>query len=567
MKRILAIVLALVMVFALFACGKKDADSGSTNNPSSSGSTNKPADSGTTASPAPSGTGNVQDVIAGSDDEVHPSDTATLKIAFNSEPGGLTQVAYPFAATMTAGYIFAECLVDWDSDINGIVPKLATEWEWIDDTTLRMKLREDVTSIAGDPFTASDVLFTLKINSETAALASYYNIFDIENCKAVDDYTVDLALNNPYPFLVTELAHKAYTMAVEKTWNDIGGTDAAYDDPSALTGPYKLVKWDAGQCVYAERREDYWGRMPYYKYMEIWTVTDPTTRTMGVEAGDYDVSFKPAVSAVSGADGKTLKGWFVPAAGRICNFCMNSDKDPLNIKEVRQAIAMAIDYESLLKLCFDGQGVLSDSALFSPFNTEYYTPPTEGKENYIHYDLEAAKAKLVEAGYADGFTINCKYRVSEQQTATQAEMLRNMLEKVGITLELKQMESAAWMADMRLGDFDTTISVGGNPNAKRNFNFVDSVRVTHNAASGNAGTRWMPEGFEDVIDRCLYTVDATERKAAFTELNDILREYVPQVLLYCPYSAELTSADIAHVGLDIMGTIDFCTIYPADYVG
>ena len=167
MKRALAVVLALVMVFALFAaCGEKKAAETKTD-------TQTPAQTQTptqtpTQSTDKSGAGQTatgtstttQTIDLSNVEKLHPSDDAVLNIATNQEPEALTQPGHAYSAGMLAAQFFFEQLLKWDSDTNSPGPWLATEWEWTDDLTLELKLRDDVTSIAGDPFTANDVVFT-----------------------------------------------------------------------------------------------------------------------------------------------------------------------------------------------------------------------------------------------------------------------------------------------------------------------------------------------------------------------------------------------------------------------
>ena len=565
MKKTLALVLALLMALSLFAaCGKKEtAESAKDSKPQTAAAfTNN-----TAALEASS----VEDTILGTQQEavdtskVHPSDDATLKVAWNFEPGGLTQPGHAFSSNMNPSYIFGQCLLKWDGAANDVAPQIATSWEWIDDLTLRLHLRDDVTSIAGDPFTAKDVIFTWNWCNDTPSLASYYGIFDYEKTKAIDDYTVDIALLEPYPFLTIDLAHTAYIVACEESAKRIG-LDKTDRDPSAQTGPYKLVKWDEGQCVYCERRDDYWDPLPYYKYVELWTVSDTNTRCMGVEAGDYDIAMNPSTTATLAAETSTkATGWFVAGAGAIANFVFNSDLEPLNIKEARQAVALAINYEAQLQIALSGKGILTSNALCSPYNT-YYTEPSDPEKNFMRYDPELAKQKLVEAGYPNGFTINCKYRTAEAMTVASAEMLVNQLGEVGITLQLVPQESAAWYADMRAGDWNTHLSVGGNPNPKRNITTIDGTRIDHNAATGSAGKNWAPEGTVELIDRCLQTVDDEKRMEAFRELNDVCCEYVPMVILYCPWKTALTSSEIVGFNVTSMGAVDVCSVYPQEYI-
>ena len=576
MKRALAVVLALVMVLALFAaCGEKKAAETKTDTQTPAQTqtpTQTPTQStdksgaGQTATGTSTTTQSVVDLTTV--EQLHPSDDAVLNVATNQEPGALTMPGHAYGADMLAAQFFFEQLLKWDSDTNSPGPWLATEWEWTDDLTLKLKLREDVTSIAGDPFTANDVIFTWNLNNETTALASYYGFFDYENTKALDDYTVQLALKKPYPFLLIDLTNIAYDIAVEKSYK---ATADPNEDPKSGTGPYKLVEWHHGVYVEVERRDDYYGDMPYYKYINFYTVTDSATRVMGVEAGDYNMCTKPTTSqALACKDNPNLKVWSVAGPGSCESFVMNSDHEPLNSKEARQAIALAIDYDSIVQIACSGQGETTDS-LFAKFHP-YYCAPSEGAPNYIRYDPDLAKEKLKEGGFPDGFTVNLKYRTSDDTTVKSAESIQYMLREVGITVELIPQDSAVWYADMRAGDWDIHMAIGGNPNPKRNINTLDGHRVTHQANTGTTGQQWqleVPGGYEYVeglIDGCMTTIDEAKSREYFQELQDLVREYVPMLVICVPYSLTITTADIINFGRDSMGSELLVSTYTQEYI-
>ena len=574
MKKTLALILAFIMIFALFVgCSKKDdtkTDTGKTDTTAGTSTTSsKPSTSGTQINAVGQTLEETKVGTSGEDItkvEVHPSDTAKLRICFDAEALGMTPPGQPFAKAYNQAHIFSDCLVKWDSNLNDIVPNVAKSWEWIDDLTLRMYLEENVKSLAGDPFTASDVVFTFQLGYDLPANSQYFSMFDMEKTKAVDDYTVDLCLKAPYPYLVLDLSnYGAYALLVEKTYNDIGGADGAKEDPSAMTGPYKFVKWEPGVCVYAERNEDYWGIKPYYKYIEEYTVVDYNTRAMGVEAGDYDMDPQAnSTEIIASENNPKVKGWSLNSVGSYTSFMLNSDTEPLNVKECRQAISLAIDREALLKVVLNGLGTVTDS-VYGPFHPAYQPWSGKGENNY-RYDLEAAKKKLIDGGYPDGFAINCKYR-SSADVSKSVEMIHGMLGQIGIDLQLMQQESATWYADMRSGDWNTHCASGGNPNPKRLMTSVNPTS-THNAATGCSGANWDETGtVPELITKCLTTVDETQRNTYLAEFQDICREYVPMVILFNKATYVLANPDVAFVGTDVMGTIEYASPYAADYLG
>ena len=575
MKRIIAVCLLIVMCLALFAaCGKKDDTKTDTSKPASSGTT-APASTGTTKPPA---SNDAKDVTVGTETvdlskeelTVHPSDDATMKFALNTEIGYLNQVGHSFGAAGTGTLFFNECLFRWNSDSCEVEPFIATGYEWIADVTMRVTLRDDVTSIAGDPFTADDVIFSWQWGAETAALTQYFNFFDMEKTKAVDKYTVDFVVKTPYPFLILDLCHGVYAVAVEKSVNDLGGKEAAAMQPNSATGPYKMTKLDeVAQVCYAERRDDYWGIAPYYKHLEIHSVPDANTRAMGVEAGDFTFAMNPSAASVDAADGKSSKAWYIAGAGRFANLALNSDHEPLNVKEVRQAMGLTINYEAMVAIAGAGHGLISDASFSSPLNTFSYTPVSDPDKCFIgKTDVERAKQLLKDAGYADGFTIDCYYKSNDAVISNCAALAQNQLGQVGITLDLQPVDSATFSSITRTSDWDTHMSINGNPNPKRTITPFD-VRLDASKATGWFGASWAPADIDvgAIIDRCMQTVDDDKRMEAFKEMNDLTREYVPQIVMFCPYITFLTSPDIVNVPVGSQGGPECCRIFPQAYLG
>ena len=567
MKRLFAVMLLAVMVLSLFVgCGKKAAEEtkpASTGN-AGSGASSTPSSvvSGTKADAATGTSGLTEAQVA--ELEVHPSDDAVLRIAGAQEQESWQQLQMGFASknvSVGMGLLY-DTLIGWDSNTSSLTPSIATSWEWVNDTTLRLHLRDDVNSINGDPFTASDLLWGIKQTLDVVKLDTYYkNIFDVDKCKVVDDYTFDLAVQKPYPFLTIDLAHKAYLVNVEKSAEAAGGIEATKDNPISGTGPYKLVDYKPGQYAFFERRDNYWGQMPYYKRVEYYYVPDATTRAMGLEAGDYDF-----VEKVSNASAERLEGdpnYTVIYTKDDSNIllCINSDHEPLNIKEVRQALALSINYQALIQVAAYGHAVGIDG-LVTPMN-EYYTEPDPSKPQYIgNYDVAAAKQKLIDAGYPDGFTIDIHYRTSDSKWVDTVNILIKNFADIGVTLVPVQCETAVYYTDSTTGNFDTLVYTSNNPNPRRICNNIDP-----RTSQQTSGSQWIPDGTLDLIDRAVVEIDEAKRHEMFTELNNIVREYVPLISLFAPQTPWIMIGEIKNYMTDSFGNPEIESIYPDSYLG
>ncbi len=537
MKRTLAIILALMMVAAIFVgCGKKDAK-------------DTAAGGGQTAT----------DTAA----EVHPSDK-TLNVAITGEPTCWNQLCMAVQSANVAlqSDQLYDRLVGYDINTGTILPNLATSWEWQDNKTLRVTLREDVTSINGDPFSAEDVVFTIQTGCAETARATYYSsLFDLENTKVVDKYVVDIAVKDPYPFLPLDLAHNAYQMSVKASVEAAGGLEATKTNPICGTGPYKLVKWDEGTSATFERREDYWGKMPYYKTLNYYFVGDANARAMGLEAGDYDIVTKPSFSACDSLGSEEdFKVEYRPNEAVVI-FPLNTDREPLNVKEVRQAIALAINYEAILDIAIAGNGEITDSP-YSKYNMGY-SPVDSSKPNYLGiYDPEAAKEKLKEAGYPNGFHFEITYRGNDSTWVKAAEIVQNNLKAIGIDAVLNQIESAVFYTISETGAFDSLIWTQSNPNPKRLIQIVDDRYSQCNTEAG-----WIKQEYMDLFDKAITEPDDTIRNGYFKEINDILRDECCCIPLLHQYNATLMNSKIVNFEVDSYGSFTIESLYEADYLG
>ncbi len=569
MKRIFAAFLALAMVFSLLAaCGKKDgAVDKSVDTPNQPTDTQSQTGDVTSNSPKPIAEVRPYSVDELRKMEVHPSDDATLTYAYASPFYSVTQMGHQSDASCFGG-LFFETLVSWDTINNQIAPNHAKSWEWTGDTVLRLHLEEGVTSIMGDPFTASDVLYSFEYQFNCGLLKAYYGVIDFENSRVVDDYTIDIALKNPYPFFVLDMCAAYFTVMVKASAEKIGDQSALDWDPGCGTGPYKLVETNKSTFIKAERRDDYWSALPYYKYMVFNAVTDATTRVFGLEAGDFmatnNVSYAQADAALTN-DNITV--WADALPGGCYNFYMNSALEVFQKKEVRQAIALAINYETIASIVFADMASVSDSVI-APLASDHYIAPDDASKNCIRFDLDEAKRLMISAGYANGFEIKLTYRGIDVSSIKICEMLQNMLAQINITVTLEPVEGAVYSTIVKGGTYETAVGVGANPNPKTNIQQIDP-RVPYSSVPCSAGQYWYDGNMEELysmLDACLFTVDEGARLEAWDKMHALSREYCPKIMLVYQYSIFLTNSDIISSGRDSYGNANYCWLYEADYI-
>lgn len=137
-------------------------------------------------------------VLAGCGGTGGGAEEKTLTVAVSKEPASLIPYESNDTGTAPITHQYCEPLLTVDVDMN-LQPCLATEWEQVDDTHYRFKLREGVTFHDGSEFTAEDVLYTLEKCVESPATSTTIGPVDLANTVIEDDYTITIALSEPYP--------------------------------------------------------------------------------------------------------------------------------------------------------------------------------------------------------------------------------------------------------------------------------------------------------------------------------------------------------------------------------
>ena len=276
-----------------------------------------------------------------------------LTVAYNLEPASLDlqSVGLSSGGTTTGSFLF-DTLVTYNSETNTVEPCVAESWEWVDDTTLRMKLREDVYSHNGYNIVADDILYMLERGVATAALARYYGSIDLSRCAVVDTYTVDIALTAPNPVFLTTLAQSCYAISSKEGIEAQGGLEEFARAPQAMTGKYRFVEWVAGDHVTVERNEDYWGEKAYYETVTIRFIPDDTSRLMALQSGDVDAVNKVLTSQTSTiTEGSGVSLVTIDNQLQMYNIFLNCADGPLAETKVRHFRQSSLDMAPWPMVC------------------------------------------------------------------------------------------------------------------------------------------------------------------------------------------------------------------------
>jgi peptide/nickel transport system substrate-binding protein len=325
-----------------------------------------------------------------------------------------------------------ERLVRLADDGRGIAPELATSWKISSDgLTADFTLRQGVKFSDGTPLSADDVVFSL--NRAVDQKGSWGFLFSpVKSVSKVDDKTVRIEMSEPFAPLLTALstfAASIYSKSNFEKWGDQAG-----NHPLG-TGAFALKSWSRGQEVVLVRNDHYWQEgKPYLDSVVFRDVGDDNARTVQLASGDLNlIANVPAtqVTQITAAGGVVAR---VP--GTMIGFIeLNHKIPPLGDRNARCALAYALDRESIAKVVY--MGFAAPALSLMPSATLFYDPNTDP----VKYDLDKAKVALTQSTVPNGFTVNVNVRNGTATDLAVAQIWAAALAKIGITLNIQQIEA------------------------------------------------------------------------------------------------------------------------------
>jgi peptide/nickel transport system substrate-binding protein len=358
-------------------------------------------------------------------------------------------------------------LIDYKPGTTELEPALATEWEASDDgLTWTFTLREGVKFHDGTDFNAEAVRANvnrwwdpedpLGFRDAGKTYAIWEGLFGgykgseestLQAINVVDDTTIEFTLKEPFAAFPAAIASGYFGIASPTAIEEAGADYGTASVPAIGTGPYKFVEWRIGDRVVLERNPDYWKEgFPKTDQLVMRFIKEPSARLAELRAGSIDFTVDIAPDQLSELQGDSNLQEVRRPPFNVGYLALNTSYEPLANKEVRQAIAMAINRKGIVDSFWSG--LASSDSHFTPPSMEKYQ---DSSLPDYEYNPERAQQMLAEAGYPDGFPLELWYMpVSRPYYPTPkpiAEAFAADLGAIGIDVTLNTKDWAAYLAD------------------------------------------------------------------------------------------------------------------------
>ncbi|MGI8949734.1 MAG: ABC transporter substrate-binding protein [Ornithinimicrobium sp.] len=419
-----------------------------------------------------------------------------------------------------------DTLVQPDENLD-MVPALAESWETSDDQlTWTFKLRDGVTFHNGDPLTAEDVVFSYNriIDEE---LANSYRFEAIESVEATDDLTVEIKLKRPTPSLLAQIgAFKG--MAIVHEQNVTSG--AVTRNPIG-TGPFKMESYTSGDSIQLAAYQDYWGDAPGLASVRYTFVSEPSVALANLQSGQVQWTDNLPPQQVASLEGQdSIEIGRVPS-NDYWYFATNQARKPFDDPRVRQALAWAIDRESITEAAKFGLATMNQTAI--PETSKWYY-------DYAPFEQDPGRAKqlLQEAG-ATNLTVDMMVTNEFPETIQAAQVMASQLDAVGVTLNIRTEDFATWLDQQSQGNFDAFM-LGWLGNIDPD----DFYYSQHHSSGSNNYQKFQNQEVDMLLDEARTETDQESRKDLYDQAVKIIVDEASYTYLYNPEVVQGWSPDL-----------------------
>ncbi|OLE50995.1 MAG: hypothetical protein AUG51_24805 [Acidobacteria bacterium 13_1_20CM_3_53_8] len=416
-----------------------------------------------------------------------------------------------------------------------------------DGLSVTFTLHDNVKFHNGKPLTSADVKYTFEklFTTDSPKAASFFETTAptnqppnsngnagaklvkqpiVTSIEAPDAKTVIFRLRKPW----TELLANATPVAIIPE-----GSFENQEKQPLGSGPFKFVSYDAAQQVVdMQSNDDYWEGAPGIKHLRVRVILDANTQQAELRSGRIDLAINTSLPPDAYLSlGQTNDLQLVQSPGSNVQYILfNVQSAPLNDARVRQAIAYAIDRESIVKSLLLNQVRIAHSIL-PPESWAY----SAGQQ--YNFDPQKAKKLLDDAGFRDPdgdgpkmrFSTPIVMKISSSNAVVRqfSGVIQNSLKEVGIPVSIESLEDNTLRDAQRNGQFQLTTGrwVGGNQDPI----FLRDLFIT--GGNFNRG-RYSNPDLDKILAEAVSTLDRERAKALYVQAQEIVSREMPMFPLW-----------------------------------
>jgi len=412
-----------------------------------------------------------------------------------------------------------------------IQPWLAESWNQVDDTTVDFKLKSGISFHNGRELTADDVVFSLDRlldANQNEGLTAASTVAPLDHAEAIDPQTVRVISQDPNPF-IDRLMSRLFILPKDE-FAAAGSAEAFFANPIG-TGPFEYESFEPEGHLEVRAAETAW-RTPKLAEVRFQALTSEAARVQALQSGDADMIEGVPPDQVSVLEGQ---GFTIDSALQAANYALDAfgpADTPHAIKEVRQAIYHAIDWQSIVDNLYSGLAEVGNGLIggSNSFGWENDSAPYE-------FNPQKSRQLLEAAGFPNGFSTSMQAsRGFLPADVAAAESIVTFLRDVGIDSSLETLDFSTFV-----GFYVSTYEDGRAPLMahRQSYDITLEVGTRLRLFSDEVSSHpynWDSPEFDALFDTANSAIDLVEREEAVLEANRLIRdEAISYAAMYLPH--------------------------------
>ena len=428
-----------------------------------------------------------------------------------------------------------EPLVQHGSEME-IQPALAEKWEMKDACkTWVFYLNEKAKWHDGNPVTSDDVKFTNEFIRKTDTRYDEFMTEYLDKIETPDEHTVIFHMKKPFSSFLTWYTLGGQEIIPEHIWKDVSPEKAEESEDMTGFGPFVFEKLDKDRNVIVFKvNNEYFSDRPKVARVEIHMFRTEDIMLLALKRGDIDMVSKiKGTSVPSLLREEDIKTVLTPSLS-MKNIWFNLRNYPINITEVRQAMAYCIDYNQLAQISILDYG---EAGGYGPDISSSMWWFNQNATRYTR-NLTIANMLLNSTGFNDtdkdgirelpdghDLAVNLYVPGPDASYMREAELISNWMKDAGIKINIKGVDFPVWTEEfLHKHTFDTLLTTVSLLDSPYKSAYVDLIYCDIPG--------YKNETFFKLVDSLLGATTTEEQEAKSFAIQEQLARDVPGVTLY-----------------------------------
>jgi peptide/nickel transport system substrate-binding protein len=442
-----------------------------------------------------------------------PASGGTLRFAVPADVATLDPYLVTTSGMETSWLVF-DRLTAYDANLKP-QPMLAESWDYSPDfKQFKLNIRKGVQYHNGRELTSEDVKYSLLRPRDSTVgngiLTGISNWFT--SIETPDKYTVEIKTDTPRPGFfdgleIFNICDKANVEGADAKTTIVG------------TGPFVLNERVPGDHFTFTRNKNYWQSGKPYLDGVVTNIRNQQNMALQLEGGTLDAVKIPHIDDFARLKSNPdFVAQIAPNSGTFFEIGINTKTAPMDDKRVRQALNYALDRKRYADTIFHGAA----TTISLPWSQS--SPAFDAAKNSTYsYDLDKAKALLKEAGVAGFETDILVIGIAQPQLLAFTQIYQASLDAIGVKLNIKNMEQAAWL-DVVINKKPEYTGFWGSSDTFANVSPGSLFSLSPGWRIANNHSNFTNDTYAGLIASVSSETDPAKQKAAYAAINDYMLE-------------------------------------------